>query len=102
MKLMCFAGTNWIPQDNFSEPFRLGQVVYGRVMWHPGHDLSPGYDLTIDKVFMCAGRDGYVPVYEPNAERPQFGCMEKSAKLKYRILLLVRKDLSTLLAIKKK
>lgn len=40
-------------------------------------------------MYLCAGRDGYVPLFEPNAERPQFGCLENSQRLKYRLLLLV-------------
>ena len=69
--------------------FRLGESVYGRVLWNPTHDLSPGYQLRIEKLYLCAGRDSYTPVFEPTGDRPQFGCLENSPKLKYRLLLLV-------------
>lgn len=43
----------------------------------------------IEKLYLCAGRDGYVPLFEPNADQPQYGCLESSQRLKYRLLLLV-------------
>ena len=80
----------WMKQDaEFEGSFHNGERVYGRVLWHPSNELSPGYRLSIEKLYLCAGRDGYVPLFEPNAERPQFGCLENSQRLKYRLLLLV-------------
>ena len=76
-------------------PFRSGETVYGRVLWHPSHDLSSGYKLRIEKLYLCAGRDGYVPVFDPTGERPQYGCLENSSRLKYRLLLLVKRAVMT-------
>lgn len=83
---------NDIKDAEFEGSFHNGERVYGRVLWHPSNELSPGYRLSIEKLYLCAGRDGYVPLFEPNAERPQFGCLENSQRLKYRLLLLDRED----------
>ncbi|XP_057381732.2 extracellular matrix organizing protein FRAS1-like [Daphnia carinata] len=83
---------NDIKDAEFEGSFHNGERVYGRVLWHPSNELSPGYRLWIEKLYLCAGRDGYVPLFEPNAERPQFGCLENSQRLKYRLLLLDRED----------
>lgn len=88
--VITMAGTKQKKKDaEFEGSFHNGERVYGRVLWHPSNELSPGYRLSIEKLYLCAGRDGYVPLFEPNAERPQFGCLENSQRLKYRLLLLV-------------
>lgn len=81
--------SSFVQDAEFEGSFHNGERVYGRVLWHPSNELSPGYRLWIEKLYLCAGRDGYVPLFEPNAERPQFGCLENSQRLKYRLLLLV-------------
>ena len=71
----------------------LGQNVYGRVLWHPSQDLTSAYQIQIEKVFICAGLDGYIPAYDPNGEEygegPQFGCIQPNKKLKHRLIILV-------------
>jgi len=78
-----------IRDAEFEGPFHNGDRVYGRVLWHPSNDLSPGYQLWIEKLYLCAGREGFLPLFDPNSERPRFGCLEDSHRLKYRLLLLV-------------
>lgn len=34
----------------------LGQTVYGRVSWNPEQDLQSAYKLSIQKVYLCAGK----------------------------------------------
>jgi len=81
-----------IRDAEFEGPFHNGDRVYGRVLWHPSNDLSPGYQLWIEKLYLCAGREGFLPLFDPNSERPRFGCLEDSHRLKYRLLLLDRED----------
>jgi len=81
-----------IQDAEFEGPFHSGDRVYGRVLWHPSNDLSPGYQLRIEKLYLCAGREGFVPLFDPNAQRPRYGCLEHSHRLKYRLLLLDRED----------
>ncbi|KAK3090989.1 hypothetical protein FSP39_016284, partial [Pinctada imbricata] len=72
--------------------FVPGQKLYGRVLWNPSQDLRSAYKLSIEKVYICTGSNGYVPTYDPLGEvyreGPQFGCIQPSSNLKYRFLLL--------------
>ncbi|XP_067131538.1 extracellular matrix organizing protein FRAS1-like isoform X3 [Centruroides vittatus] len=76
--------------------FFRGQTVYGRVLWNPNQDLKSAYSLRIEKLFICAGRDGFVPFYDPTGEEydrgPGFGCIQNSRRLQHRFLLLDRSD----------
>lgn len=64
-----------------------GDVIYGRVMVDPVQNLGNSFHCTIEKVFLCAGADGYVPKYSPaNAE---YGCLADSASLLYRFKIVV-------------
>ena len=46
-------------------------------------------------MFYCnfAGRDGYIPTYDPTGniynDGPQFGCIQPGPKLRYRFMILV-------------
>lgn len=73
--------------------FNKDEKLYGRVYWNPKQDLESAFRLQLDKVFICTGKDGYVPSYDPSGtiynEGPQYGCLEPSGKLSHRFLLLV-------------
>lgn len=70
-----------------------GQTLYGRVLWNPEQNLNAGYRLQLEKVYLCTGRDGYVPFFDPTGtlynEGPQYGCIQPNKNLKHRFLLLV-------------
>lgn len=70
-----------------------GQILYGRVLWHPEQNLNAAYRLQLEKVYLCTGRDGYVPFFDPTGtvynEGPQYGCIQPNKYLKHRFLLLV-------------
>ena len=84
---------NW-KFDLFLGIFNKGERLYGRVFWDPKQDLDSAFRIQLDKVFICAGRNGYTPAYDPTGkiynEGPQYGCLEPSGKLKHRFLILVR------------
>ncbi|NXM79258.1 FRAS1 protein, partial [Serilophus lunatus] len=71
-----------------------GQILYGRVLWHPEQNLHAAYKLQLEKVYLCTGRDGYVPFFDPTGtvynEGPQYGCIQPNKYLKHRFLLLDR------------
>ena len=71
-----------------------GQTLYGRVLWNPEQSLNAAYRLQLEKVYLCTGRDGYVPFFDPTGtlynEGPQYGCIQPSKSLKHRFLLLVQ------------
>lgn len=73
--------------------FNSHEKLYGRVYWNPKQDLESAFRLQLDKVFVCTGRDGYIPTYDPTGtvynEEPQYGCLEPSGKLQHRFLVLV-------------
>ncbi|NWI98181.1 FRAS1 protein, partial [Pitta sordida] len=71
-----------------------GQILYGRVLWHPEQNLHAAYKLQLEKVYLCTGKDGYVPFFDPTGtvynEGPQYGCIQPNKYLKHRFLLLDR------------
>lgn len=75
-------------------PPPAGQTLYGRVLWSPEQNLNAAYKLQLEKVYLCTGRDGYVPFFDPTGtlynEGPQYGCIQPNKHLKHRFLLLVR------------
>lgn len=93
-KLKCFLCTG----TNKSTPVPLlppaGQTLYGRVLWNPEQNLNAAYKLQLEKVYLCTGRDGYVPFFDPTGtlynEGPQYGCIQPNKHLKHRFLLLVQ------------
>jgi extracelluar matrix protein FRAS1 len=67
-------------------------------MWNPVQDLKDAYKLEIQRLYVCSGKNGYTPAYEPanrvpQAE-PQYGCMQPSKNLRHRFLLLVSRLIS--------
>ncbi|XP_063885992.1 extracellular matrix organizing protein FRAS1-like isoform X2 [Scylla paramamosain] len=76
--------------------FGPGQTIYGRVLWHPSQDLHSAYQVYIQRVYLCAGADGYIPTYDPTGELynegPQYGCLKPSSTLKHRFLILDREQ----------
>ncbi|NXA30673.1 FRAS1 protein, partial [Ibidorhyncha struthersii] len=73
-----------------------GQILYGRVLWNPQQNLNAAYKLQLEKVYLCTGKDGYVPFFDPTGtvynEGPQYGCIQPNKHLKHRFLLLDRKQ----------
>lgn len=71
-----------------------GQTLYGRVLWNPEQNLNAAYKLQLEKVYLCTGRDGYVPFFDPTGtlynEGAQYGCIQPNKHLKHRFLLLVQ------------
>lgn len=86
--------SNW-HTDTASLSPPAGQTLYGRVLWNPEQNLNAGYRLQLEKVYLCTGRDGYVPFFDPTGtlynEGPQYGCIQPNKNLKHRFLLLVNK-----------
>ncbi|XP_020845600.1 FRAS1-related extracellular matrix protein 3 [Phascolarctos cinereus] len=84
----------WISDDSmgFGEgsdvAFSEGSMIYGRVMVDPVQNLGDTFTCTIEKVFLCAGVDGYVPKYNP--ESKDYGCLADSPSLLYRFKILDR------------
>lgn len=79
--------------ENVSLLPSAGQTLYGRVLWNPEQNLNAAYKLQLEKVYLCTGRDGYVPFFDPTGtlynEGPQYGCIQPNKHLKHRFLLLV-------------
>ena len=71
--------------------FVTGDSVYGRIDVNPAQSLGKEFDLEVEKVFLCAGKDGYIPKYDP--ENGEYGCVENSPKLQQVFRLLVCKQI---------
>uniref|UniRef100_A0A3B4AGL3 VWFC domain-containing protein n=1 Tax=Periophthalmus magnuspinnatus TaxID=409849 RepID=A0A3B4AGL3_9GOBI len=85
-----------VNEIDYKGAFSMGQTLYGRVLWNPEQNLNAAYRLQLEKVYLCTGRDGYVPFFDPTGtlynEGPQYGCIQPNKHLKYRFLLLDRKQ----------
>lgn len=70
-----------------------GQILYRRVLWPPEQNLNAAYKLQLEKVYLCTGRAGHVPLFDPTGtvynQGPQYGCIQPHKYLKHRFLLLV-------------
>ncbi|XP_076856944.1 extracellular matrix organizing protein FRAS1 isoform X2 [Brachyhypopomus gauderio] len=81
---------------DYKGTFSMGQTLYGRVLWNPDQNLNSAYKLQLEKVYLCTGRDGHVPFFDPTGtlynEGPQYGCIQPNKYLKHRFLLLDRKQ----------
>nr|XP_014434426.2 LOW QUALITY PROTEIN: extracellular matrix protein FRAS1 [Pelodiscus sinensis] len=79
---------------DYKGAFSKGQILYGRVLWNPEQNLNAAYKLQLEKVYLCTGKDGYVPFFDPTGtiynEGPQYGCIQPNKHLKHRFLLLDR------------
>uniref|UniRef100_A0A8C8RJR6 VWFC domain-containing protein n=1 Tax=Pelusios castaneus TaxID=367368 RepID=A0A8C8RJR6_9SAUR len=84
---------SWAEMD-YKGAFSKGQILYGRVLWNPEQNLNAAYKLQLEKVYLCTGKDGYVPFFDPTGtiynEGPQYGCIQPNKFLKHRFLLLDR------------
>ncbi|KAJ8286924.1 hypothetical protein GJAV_G00044950 [Gymnothorax javanicus] len=85
-----------VAEMDYKGSFSIGQTLYGRVVWNQEHSLNSAYSLRLEKVFLCSGRDGYVPFFDPTGtlynEGRQYGCLQPNNNLKHRFLLLDRKQ----------
>uniref|UniRef100_G1TEM3 Fraser extracellular matrix complex subunit 1 n=1 Tax=Oryctolagus cuniculus TaxID=9986 RepID=G1TEM3_RABIT len=83
-----------LAEMDYKGAFSKGQILYGRVLWNPEQNLNSAYKLQLEKVYLCTGRDGYVPFFDPTGtvynEGPQYGCIQPNKHLKHRFLLLDR------------
>ncbi|KAM5311565.1 FRAS1-related extracellular matrix protein 2 [Glossophaga mutica] len=66
--------------------FAEGDIIYGRVMVDPVQNLGDSFRCNIEKVFLCAGADGYVPKYSP--KDAEYGCLADSASLLHRFKIV--------------
>lgn len=69
-------------------PFASDSTIYGRVMVDPVQNLGDSFSCSIEKVFLCAGADGYVPKYNPTNR--EYGCLADASSLLYRFKILVK------------
>uniref|UniRef100_F1M3H3 Fraser extracellular matrix complex subunit 1 n=1 Tax=Rattus norvegicus TaxID=10116 RepID=F1M3H3_RAT len=83
-----------LAEMDYKGAFSKGQILYGRVLWNPEQNLHSAYKLQLEKVYLCTGKDGYVPFFDPTGtiynEGPQYGCIQPNKHLKHRFLLLDR------------
>ncbi|XP_030875381.1 extracellular matrix protein FRAS1, partial [Leptonychotes weddellii] len=83
-----------LAEMDYKGAFSKGQNLYGRVLWNPEQNLNSAYKLQLEKVYLCTGKDGYVPFFDPTGtiynEGPQYGCIQPNKHLKHRFLLLDR------------
>ncbi|XP_071043236.1 extracellular matrix organizing protein FRAS1 [Parasteatoda tepidariorum] len=80
----------------YKGPFSKGDRIYGRVFWSPDQGLDSAYELSINEVIICSGKDGHSPTFDPTGKvhgnGSQYGCLLPSNHLKYKFTLLDRHD----------
>ncbi|XP_064918597.1 extracellular matrix organizing protein FRAS1 isoform X3 [Columba livia] len=83
-----------LAEMDYKGAFSKGQILYGRVLWNPEQNLNAAYKLQLEKVYLCTGKDGHVPFFDPTGtvynEGPRYGCIQPNKHLKHRFLLLDR------------
>uniref|UniRef100_UPI00359004A1 extracellular matrix organizing protein FRAS1 isoform X2 n=1 Tax=Myxine glutinosa TaxID=7769 RepID=UPI00359004A1 len=83
-----------LQEMDYKGSFSMGQTLFGRVLWNPKQNLDSAYRLVLENVYLCTGRNGYVPFFDPTGtiynEGPQYGCIQPNKNLKHRFLLLDR------------
>nr|XP_020140173.1 extracellular matrix protein FRAS1-like [Microcebus murinus] len=83
-----------LAEMDYKGAFSKGQTLYGRVLWSPEQNLHAAYRLRLEQVYLCTGRDGHVPFFDPTGtvynEGPQYGCIQPARHLQHRFLLLDR------------
>nr|XP_033819322.1 extracellular matrix protein FRAS1 isoform X2 [Geotrypetes seraphini] len=83
-----------LAEMDYKGAFSKGQTLFGRVLWNPDQNLNSAYRLQLEKVYLCTGKDGHVPFFDPTGtiynEGPQYGCIQPYKHLKHRFLLLDR------------
>lgn len=68
----------------------LDAQVYGRLQVDPSQSLGSGYNLNLEKVWVCAGQEGYTPRYDP--QNGHYGCIRNSDDLLYTRKIIVMHD----------
>ncbi|XP_047126620.1 FRAS1-related extracellular matrix protein 2 isoform X2 [Hydra vulgaris] len=68
--------------------FKEGERIHGRVMIDPMQVFGNGYEIIIEKVFLCNSLDGYAPTFDPKLGK--YGCISESPNLSFRIKILDR------------
>lgn len=58
--------------------------------------MKSAYRLRLEKVYLCTGRDAYIPYFDPTGnvygEGPSYGCIQPGNNLQHRFLLLDREN----------
>ncbi|XP_071087584.1 FRAS1-related extracellular matrix protein 2-like [Haliotis cracherodii] len=67
--------------DETDPAFTPADKIYGRINVDPVQNLGSSFALTIEKVFLCSGKDGYIPKYDP--ANKEFGCVAESENLQH-------------------
>lgn len=62
-------------------------MIYGRIMVDPQQSLGSAYRVSVEKIFVCSGLDGYIPQYNPDSK--EYGCLADSDRLSNRFKILV-------------
>ncbi|XP_074649930.1 FRAS1-related extracellular matrix protein 2-like [Tubulanus polymorphus] len=82
----------WVADDvqslttSSNSMFMPDDRIHGRVVMDPVKAVNAPFKVTIEKVFICTGEDGYVPKYDPS--NGEYGCVEQSPELLYTFKIL--------------
>ncbi|KAH9519928.1 FRAS1- extracellular matrix protein 2 [Bulinus truncatus] len=66
--------------------FTNNDRIYGRIAVDLVQNLANSYNLSIEKVFLCSGKDGYIPKFDPANE--EYGCFHTNTNLQYSLKIL--------------
>jgi hypothetical protein len=65
----------------------IGEKIYGRIDMKSVQTIGNHLQISLEKVFLCSGKDGYIPTFDPNVG--QYGCLSKSENLQYHLKIIV-------------
>ncbi|XP_062590289.1 extracellular matrix protein 3-like [Saccostrea cucullata] len=84
----------WMSEDpgkytqNRVSSFAPGEKIYGRIDIKSVQRMGEHLQVSLEKVFICSGKDGYIPTFDPESE--QYGCLSDSEKLQYHLKIIDR------------
>lgn len=59
----------------------------------PVQSLGSGFSVHIEKVFLCSGKEGYIPKYQPSTS--EYGCLADAPNLLYRFKIIDKEQPDT-------
>ncbi|KAF6028614.1 FREM2 [Bugula neritina] len=81
----------WVTNNRTGEDlsdvaFQSGERIYGRVDTRELNDTALPHEVFVEKVYVCAGKNGFVPKYAPDSQ--EYGCAAMTGDLQaqYKIL----------------
>eukprot|EP00118_Oscarella_pearsei_P004303 m.18164 g.18164 ORF g.18164 m.18164 type:complete len:3072 (+) comp27610_c0_seq1:382-9597(+) len=79
--------------EQMDQTFADGTTVFGRVQIDPAQRVGDAYNLKVEQVYVCAGKNGYSASYDP--AKSNFGCLGNPGSLLFSHKIIDRQEPGT-------